>query len=152
MTPPNHDARIAKALEGIEKHNRELVKVIEALNNNFVLFGKIIKEAMEPIDEPEEVDRNQLKFPDGCVAGICPDSHAEVVCAGCGLAFCEIQDCGTTDEKALPCGCSRNYCCCGTADCESAKEVTPIAEDPERMKQGVEIAERYRNSEEGKIW
>lgn len=51
MTPQNHDAHIARALQGIEKHNRELVRVMEALNNNFALFAKIVKDAMEPFEE-----------------------------------------------------------------------------------------------------
>ena len=53
MTPPNHELRMAKAFEGIEKHNREMVRVMEALNNNIVSFAKIFKDAMEPLDEPE---------------------------------------------------------------------------------------------------
>jgi len=57
----NHDAAIVRALQGIEKHNKELVRVMEALNTNFVAFGKIVKEAMEPLDESE--DPNQTELP-----------------------------------------------------------------------------------------
>jgi hypothetical protein len=61
VSQTNHDAAIVRALQGIEKHNRELVRVMEALNTNFVAFGKIVKEAMEPLDET--VDPNQAVLP-----------------------------------------------------------------------------------------
>lgn len=59
MTPPNYDRRIATALEGIEKHNRDLVKVMEALNKNFVVFAKVIQDAMEPFEEEERCKHAQ---------------------------------------------------------------------------------------------
>lgn len=62
MSQTNHDAAIVRALQGIEKHNKELVRVMEALNNNFVAFGKIVKEAMEPLDESANaLDPEELK-------------------------------------------------------------------------------------------
>lgn len=75
MTPPNHELRGVKALEGIEKNTKELIKVFEAMNNNLCLFAKIIQDAMEPLDEPDP-KQTKLEFPDGCVQGVCPDNHA----------------------------------------------------------------------------
>lgn len=98
VSPANYDARVAKALEGIERHNKDLVKVMEALNNNFALFARIIKDAMEPLEEE----------------GLC--KHAQVdKCSGCGNEYCEVLGCNP-NISALPCGCSPNYCCCGPND------------------------------------
>lgn len=55
---PNEEARMAKALEGIERHNKELVRVFAALNENLVAVAKLFSTWLA--EEDTNKDPNQL--------------------------------------------------------------------------------------------
>lgn len=51
---PAAEDRQAKALEEISRNTRELTKIMATMNENFVAFGKIFKEALTGIVEAEQ--------------------------------------------------------------------------------------------------
>jgi hypothetical protein len=69
----NAEERMARALEGIERHNRDLAKVLTTLNQNFVTFVEIVTKFAE-----EEQAH-----------------HPSEKCPTCGLMYCKACE---TDE------------------------------------------------------
>lgn len=74
------ESRQAKALEGLDRSVRELVRVMAAMNENFVKIGNIVKEAIEKADaydeaSVQEIDPGKIKsFDCGCTMLHC-DHH-----------------------------------------------------------------------------
>lgn len=77
-----YEERHLRALEGIKGYLGDLVKVMTAVNENLVEFGKMVKPAEYIIHATGE------KIP----------VEKEDRCNGCGLLYCEVPDCGTKKE------------------------------------------------------
>lgn len=170
MTPPNHDRRIASALEGIEKHNRELVRVMEALNNNFALFAKIVQDAMEPIEEEERCKHAQGDCcrDNGC--RVCHPVEPNPKCVSPSREndnelrvgdIANIPNANLTEEYGNTCKVLEFNGPLVVVETNSGREVTMRLEtlsfhsrkQPAKpMSEGQEFADRYQNSQEGKIW
>jgi hypothetical protein len=101
------EERQAKALEGIQYHLKELVKVMATMNENMVKVGKILMQGLE-----ENADPAQMRLDD--VADPIQDKVAQAEYERSRRAIYEESARGTT------CDCSPNYCCCSPADQQSA--------------------------------
>lgn len=98
---PSPEERKVMHLANIGNYMHDLVKVMTAVNQNLVELGKILKESDEsyeqivsskgPMMVPREAE--DIRFVDDK-----PLIESDR-CGGCGLLYCEIEDCGSPNAN-----------------------------------------------------